>query len=150
MKKETVLLFFIIVEPACGPVEEGQSTNLTCDVNTAGCLGPIVSVWQTEGNGYATLVSCNSYRCDGIYSSDFPTTISSTRSTLTISNVSRVTPFNMETKWACNPCNRGYRTVCDELQIFGGLKLTLSQWIWEMGLLCSCFCQEIVCIQMTL
>ncbi|GFS18859.1 hypothetical protein ElyMa_003273800 [Elysia marginata] len=53
-----------------------------------------------------------------MYSSDFPTTINSTRSTLTISSVSRVTPFNMETEWTCNPCMRGYRTVCDKLQIF--------------------------------
>ncbi|GFS08184.1 neural cell adhesion molecule 1 [Elysia marginata] len=119
MKRETALLFFIIVEPACGPVEEGQSTALTCDINTAGCSGPYVARWLAEEAGSTQMVLCNSKLCGGLYSSDFPTTISSTRSRLSISNASRVSPFNMETKWTCNPCNRGFRTVCDKLQIFG-------------------------------
>ncbi|GFR57916.1 hypothetical protein ElyMa_001756000 [Elysia marginata] len=105
-------------EPTCGPVEEGQSTTLACDVHTAGCSEEIVAAWQAEETGSTELVSCNSNVCGGIYSSYFPTTISSTRSTLTISSVSRVTPFNMETKWSCSECSRGYRTVCDKLQVY--------------------------------
>ncbi|GFS18864.1 hypothetical protein ElyMa_003273900 [Elysia marginata] len=126
MKRETVLLFFITVEPACGPVEEGKSTALTCDVNTAGCSVATVARWRA---GETILVICNYNVCGGLYSSDFPTTISPTRSTLTIPNVSRVTPFNMETQWTCNPCYRGYFTVCDKLQIFGGLILNLRFFV---------------------
>ncbi|GFS13286.1 hypothetical protein ElyMa_001393000, partial [Elysia marginata] len=105
-------------EPSCGPIEEGQSTALTCNVNTAGCLRPIVPIWQAAETGDTVLVRCAPTGCDGIYSSDFPTTINSTRSTLTIPSVSRVTPFNMETKWTCSPCSGGYRTVCDKLQAY--------------------------------
>ncbi|GFR61403.1 hypothetical protein ElyMa_001846200 [Elysia marginata] len=108
----------IRVEPSCGPIEEGQSTTLTCDVNPAGCSEAIVATWKAEETGSSDLVVCNSNSCGGRYVSYFPTTISSTRSTLTISSVSRVTPFNMETKWTCSPCSRGHRTVCDKFQVF--------------------------------
>ncbi|GFR61729.1 hypothetical protein ElyMa_001854900, partial [Elysia marginata] len=105
-------------EPTCGPVEEGQSTTLTCDVNTAGCSEAIVARWRAEDTGSSDVALCTSNSCGGLYFSYFPTTISSTRSTLTISSVSRVTPFNMETKWTCIPCSRGFRTVCDKLQVY--------------------------------
>ncbi|GFR88294.1 hypothetical protein ElyMa_002513800 [Elysia marginata] len=130
MKREIVFFLHIPAEPTCGPIEEGQSTALTCDVNTAGCSESIVVAWRTEETGTSEVVSCNSNSCGGPYGSDFPTTMSSTRSTLTISSVSRVTPFNMETKWTCNPCRRGYRTVCDKFQVYAkpqNLSCTLSE-----------------------
>ncbi|GFR72862.1 hypothetical protein ElyMa_005717100 [Elysia marginata] len=108
----------LLVEPSCGPIEEGQSTTLTCDVNTAGCSGSFVATWRIEERGSFDIAACGSDSCGGRYSSDFPTTISSTRTTLTISNVSRVTPFNMETKWACHSCDRGHSIVCDKLQVY--------------------------------
>ncbi|GFR71094.1 hypothetical protein ElyMa_000344100 [Elysia marginata] len=76
------------------------------------------SRWQAEEAGGSDVVKCYPYSCGGRYRFDFPTNISSTRSTLTISSVSRVTPFNMETKWTCNPCSRSFRTVCDKLQVY--------------------------------
>ncbi|GFR69536.1 hypothetical protein ElyMa_000303700 [Elysia marginata] len=109
----------IIVEPFCDPVEEGQSTSLTCDVDTAACSIQPVTRWRAQAKRRKILMVCSPHTCFGGFERYFPTTISSTRSTLNIRRVSRVTPFNMETKWRCSPCSRGYVTVCDKLQVYG-------------------------------
>ncbi|GFS00434.1 neural cell adhesion molecule 1 [Elysia marginata] len=121
-----MLLIFLVlllycwtpVEPVCGPVEEGQSTTLTCDVNTAGECTGFVMTWKAEAAGDATVVRCALTDCGGSFMSNFPTTINSTRSTLTIPSVTRTDPFNMETKWTCNSCEKGSRTVCEKLQVY--------------------------------
>ncbi|GFR72879.1 hypothetical protein ElyMa_005717200, partial [Elysia marginata] len=121
-----MLLIFLVlllccwtpVEPSCGPIKEGQSTTLTCEVNTARCSGSVFAIWRIEETGSSDIASCGSHLCGGFYSSEFPTTISSTRTTLNIKSVSRVTPFNMETKWSCSPCGRGHSIVCGKLQVY--------------------------------
>ncbi|GFR94443.1 vascular cell adhesion protein 1, partial [Elysia marginata] len=112
-REETASL--LSAKPTCGLVEEGHSTALTCE--TTGCSASTLT-WRTLESRSSVVVTCRSNGCGGLFDSYFPTTMSSTRSTLTISSVSRVTPFNMETKWSCSPCSRGYRTVCDKLQVY--------------------------------
>ncbi|GFR59999.1 hemicentin-2 [Elysia marginata] len=110
--------YSILVEPACGPVEEGQPLSLTCDVSRDECAGWAVT-WQAQAAGHVDVVSCISNTCaGGVYSSSFPTTINSTTSILNIPSVSRTDPFNMQTKWKCDPCNKGFITVCDTLELY--------------------------------
>ncbi|GFN84767.1 vascular cell adhesion protein 1 [Plakobranchus ocellatus] len=109
------------VKPDCRPAEEGQETTLTCTVNTAALVCPSTLLeWRV--NKLTPIIECNSNRCGGGYSSvyGFSATINNSGSTLTISNVSRTDPFNMETRWVCAPCGDSSRqiTTCDKLEVY--------------------------------
>ncbi|GFO46665.1 neural cell adhesion molecule 1 [Plakobranchus ocellatus] len=112
------------VKSNCRPAEEGQETTLTCTVNPAALACPssstIIILWRV--NKPVPVIECNSNRCAGGYSSryGFSAIINNSGSTLTISNVSRTDPFNMETRWACWPCTDSSRevTACDKLEIY--------------------------------
>ncbi|GFO27296.1 hypothetical protein PoB_005380100 [Plakobranchus ocellatus] len=108
------------VKPDCRPVQEGQETALTCTVNTAALACPSTTIldWTVADTGVVALCSSNS--CDGHLSYNFSTTINNSGSTLTITNVSRTDPFNMETKWSCRPCRDkiGEVTACDKLEVY--------------------------------
>ncbi|GFR99202.1 hypothetical protein ElyMa_001038200 [Elysia marginata] len=112
-------LYSIPVETACDPVEEGQSTTLTCDLSLAEDCPKLLVMWKASklGYWYETAI-CYRTICGSHYSSHFPTNKNSTGSTLTISNASRIVPFDMETKWVCNQCSGGFVTVCDKLEIY--------------------------------
>ncbi|GFN93544.1 hypothetical protein PoB_002005000 [Plakobranchus ocellatus] len=111
------------VKPDCRPAEEGQETTLTCTVNTAAlaCSG-ITTILEWRVNKPASVIECNSNRCGGGYSSvyGFSATITTSGSTLTIFNVSRTDPFNMETRWTCRPCTGSGTevTACSRLEVY--------------------------------
>ncbi|GFO35202.1 hypothetical protein PoB_006170700, partial [Plakobranchus ocellatus] len=118
-----LLLLFTLypAKPDCRPAEEGQETTLTCTVNTAtlACFHIILD-WRV--NKPTEVITCTSNICGGGYSSryGFNATINNSGSTLTITNVSRTVPFNMETRWACWPCGNNDRevTACDKLEVY--------------------------------
>ncbi|GFN84770.1 cell adhesion molecule [Plakobranchus ocellatus] len=111
------------VKPDCRPAEEGQKTTLTCTVNTAAlaCCG-ITTLLDWRVNDLSVVITCTSNVCGGGYSSryGFSATINTSGSTLTITNVSRTDPFNMETRWTCFPCGSVKRevTACDKLEVY--------------------------------
>ncbi|GFO46642.1 hypothetical protein PoB_007314700 [Plakobranchus ocellatus] len=109
------------VKPDCRPAEEGHETILTCIVNTAAPAYSITTLdWRV--NKPTPVIGCSSNKCGGGYSSryGFSATINSSGSTLTITNVSRTVPFNMETRWTCAPCSITSRevTACDKLEVY--------------------------------
>ncbi|GFN93546.1 kin of irre-like protein 1, partial [Plakobranchus ocellatus] len=114
------------VKPDCRPAEEGQETTLTCTVNTEAlaCSGissiPTILEWTV--NKPAPVIACDFYGCGGDYSSryGFYATISNSGLILTISNVSRTVPFNMETRWICTPCTGSSTevTACSQLEVY--------------------------------
>ncbi|GFO08831.1 hypothetical protein PoB_003533600 [Plakobranchus ocellatus] len=111
------------VKPDCIPAEEGQAIILTCTVNPAAlaCSG-ITTILDWRVNKPTSVIACNSNRCGGGYSSryGFSAIISTSSSTLTIYNVSRTDPFNMETRWTCRPCtaDRKAVTACNKLEVY--------------------------------
>ncbi|GFO27333.1 hypothetical protein PoB_005383800 [Plakobranchus ocellatus] len=119
-----LLSSFCPVKPDCRPAEEGQETTLTCTVNPAAlaCPSSSTTILEWRVNKPATVIVCYSNRCSGGYSLHygFSATINNSGSTLTITNVSRTDPFNMETRWACWPCGSTSRevNVCDKLVVF--------------------------------
>ena len=105
-------MFLTAVVPTCSPVREGQTTTLSCNVNTRDCATDTLLTWAADSEDVAM---CSSKGCVSPYSS-----ISATlSSTLTISSVSRADPFNMEDEWTCLPCHGEEISVCDELEIYG-------------------------------
>ena len=104
------------VQPACSPVREGQSTTLSCNVDTAGCPSDRLLTWRAGGRDVAR---CSHRGCFGRGSRISVTLNSAGRSTLTINSVSRTDPFNMEVKWTCEPCTGSSITVCDKLEVYG-------------------------------
>ncbi|GFO27298.1 kin of irre protein [Plakobranchus ocellatus] len=104
------------------PAEEGQETTLTCTVNTAvlACSSSTILEWSV--NKLTSVIECISKACGGGYSSSygFSATISLSSSTLTIPKVSRIDPFNMETRWTCRTCADASRevTACDKLEVY--------------------------------
>ncbi|GFN84766.1 cell adhesion molecule [Plakobranchus ocellatus] len=110
------------VKPDCTSAEEGQETSLTCTVNTTAlfCHYSIKLEWRV--NKPAPVIVCTSNECGGGYSSFFgiSATINNSGSTLTIPNVSRTDPLNMETRWACWPCGSASKevTTCDKLEVY--------------------------------
>ena len=100
----------------CSPVREGQSTTLSCNVNTAGCSSGTVLTWYVGSREAARCT--NSQGCFGIDNSISATLSSAGRSTLTVNSVSRTDPFDMEAKWACRPCVGSRITACEKLEIF--------------------------------
>ena len=113
MKQENFLYFSTPVEPACSPVREGQSTTLSCNVNTEGCTSNTLLSWRAGGRVAARCT--RDQRCFGADSS----ILVNLRSTLTINSVSRTDPFDMEVKWTCEICPSGTTTVCDKLEVYG-------------------------------
>ncbi|GFO08863.1 hemicentin-1 [Plakobranchus ocellatus] len=116
-------LYPSFVKPDCRPAEEGQETTLTCAVDTAVLACPGITLlldWRV--NKATPVIECNSNRCGGGYSLGygFSATITNSGSTLTITNVSRTDPFNMETRWTCGLCGFTSRevTVCDKLGVY--------------------------------
>ncbi|GFN98435.1 protein amalgam [Plakobranchus ocellatus] len=112
----------IELKPDCRPAEEGQETTLTCIVNTAALpCSDITTLLDWRVNKPTPVIECNSNRCGGGYSRyGFSATINNSGSTLTITNVSRTDPFNMETRWTCRLCGftSGEFIVCDKLEIY--------------------------------
>ena len=119
-------LFFIIcyhnkpAQTGCGPLKEDESTTLTCgnSCTSGGSLS-----WRADiDTVISTLALCQGNACGVLpaYSNYF--SISPTGSALTINNVSRFDPFNMETRWTCQ-CGgeQNIDTVCGELQVYGQL-----------------------------
>ncbi|GFO39149.1 hypothetical protein PoB_006565400, partial [Plakobranchus ocellatus] len=112
------------VKPDCRPAEEGQQTTLTCTVNTAAlaCSSSSTTTLEWRVNKPASVIECFSNVCGGGYSLryGFSATINNSGSTLTITNVSRTVPFNMETRWVCWPCTDSSRqiTACDKLEVY--------------------------------
>ena len=112
------IIFLTPVEPACSPVREGQPTTLSCNVNPASCPSDSLLTWRFDSRIAAQCF--RSIQC-GVRS-DFSATatISSAGSSkLTINNVSRTDPFNMEVKWTCETCVGDSITVCDKLEVYG-------------------------------
>ena len=115
---ETIRKFPIVltpVQPACSPVREGQSTTLSCNVNTAGCSHNLLS-WRA---GTRDAARCVIQGCFGIDSSISATLSSAGGSTLTINSVSRTDPLDMGVMWTCEPCTGGSINVCDKLEVYG-------------------------------
>ena len=105
-------------QPGCGPVEEDETTTLTCRISCAS--GGSLS-WRADIDTVsATVAECLDNACGVLpaYSNNF--SISPTGSTLTINSVSRSDPFNMETRWTCR-CGGAQitDTVCGKLQVYG-------------------------------
>ncbi|GFS19596.1 collagen alpha-5(VI) chain [Elysia marginata] len=99
----------------CDPVEEGQSTTLTCSADLESCPYLFKLNWKTRSRDHAF---CTHSFC-GIYRKNvFEASISTTNSTLTINAVSRSSPFNMETKWTCAVCGSRDVLECDKLQVY--------------------------------
>ncbi|GFO27299.1 hypothetical protein PoB_005380400 [Plakobranchus ocellatus] len=130
--RSTIKLFLLqityrsLVKPDCRPAEEGQAATLTCRVSPAAlaCASSVsILVWRV--NIPTSVITCSVNGCGGGYSSryGFSATISPSGSTLTISDVSRTVPFNMETRWTCWPCADASSevTVCDKLEVYGEL-----------------------------
>ncbi|GFN91924.1 hypothetical protein PoB_001843000 [Plakobranchus ocellatus] len=117
-----LLATFHAVKPDCRPAEEGQETTLTCTVNPAALACPSSTTLEWRVNKPTSIIGCYSFGCGGGYSSryGFSATINNSSSTLTITNVSRTDPFNMETRWTCRPCGDSSRqiTVCDKLEVY--------------------------------
>ena len=105
--------FLIPVDPACSPVREGQSTTLSCNVNTQGCSSNDLLSWRAGGEEAARCT-----RDQGCFGADSSISVN-LRSTLTINSVSRTDPFDMEVKWTCEICPSGTTTVCDKLEVYG-------------------------------
>ncbi|GFO28848.1 hypothetical protein PoB_005535300 [Plakobranchus ocellatus] len=109
------------VKSDCRPVEEGQETTLTCTINTAtlSCPSAIALIWKKADTGIVAV--CESHQCSNYLNSDsFSATISKRGSTLAITNVSRIDPFNMEDKWTCRLCGDDKKeiTACDKLEVY--------------------------------
>ena len=105
-------LFF---PPACNPVEEGHPTTLTCKFHRARCSSLDPLIWLA---GRSAAVRCIGSTCESSYGASVSGSVSSTRSKLTLSNVSRSEPFSMETRWTCEPCRGRSLTVCGKMQIY--------------------------------
>ncbi|GFO46653.1 hypothetical protein PoB_007315800 [Plakobranchus ocellatus] len=126
MYRQGVLLLLLItfysVQPDCRPAQEGQETNLTCTVDTEALACPSTIRLEWSVNSFERLIYCIYNRCGGGYSSHYglSATINNSGSTLTITNVSRTVPFNMETRWSCRPCGSASRevTACDKLEVY--------------------------------
>lgn len=135
------LVFVLLVSAFCGsayadciPAEEGQTTNITCAVDKTSCPELINQSFQWFSNlsivaTYGPDVSSNSSQ-DGI-----SVTNDNSISTLTIGNVSRSAPMNMETKWKCVGVCFDSSVACAKLQIYAKPKdpvCTINQ-IEKMG-----------------
>ena len=107
------------VAAVCYPAEEGKTAMLSCVISTASCPNGVVTLtWQAEAAS-EHVIECSLGICTSFYGSSFSATYTSTLSTLTIRNVSRVDPFNMETRWYCEACGETPQNACgDKLQIF--------------------------------
>ena len=86
--------------------------------------------WQADDR---KVVACTSSLCGSLYTSrdEFKTSISAINdnnnfitSTMTITNVSRLSPFNMETQWTCAICADWEVLECNKLQIYGRDRLS--------------------------
>ncbi|GFO01539.1 hypothetical protein PoB_002804400 [Plakobranchus ocellatus] len=116
------------VKPDCKPAEEGQETTLTCTVNTDCDNNSIVLGWRVNKRRH--VIRCSPYKCSSGHSRryGFLATTDYSGSTLTIPNVSRTDPFNMETRWTCRPCTNKTREVvaCDYLEVYGESSLSVE------------------------
>ena len=110
---------------ACDPVQEGHSATLTCTARAENCMNVFKMTWQADDR---KVVACTSSLCGSLYTSrdKFKTSISAINdnnnfitSTMKITNVSRISPFNMETQWACAICADWKFLECNKLQIYG-------------------------------
>ncbi|KAK3781575.1 hypothetical protein RRG08_048914 [Elysia crispata] len=104
----------------CDPAEEGHSTTLTCTARVESCPNLFKMKWYA---GDREVVACTSSLCGSPYTSsnEFNTSISSATdnssfiiSSLTISNVSRISPVNMDTQWTCAVCGDSQLLECNQ------------------------------------
>ena len=100
----------------CRPVREGQSTTLSCAAYTVGCRNDTFFTWKA---GKQVVARCVPQGCDAAYSGFSATYSSVADSTLTINNVSRTDPFDMEVNWACKKCRDVEVYECSKLEIYG-------------------------------
>ena len=119
--------FFLIsyhIKPAqtgCGPLKEGVSTTLTCEIS---CASDDSLSWKAGiDTQISTVAGCEGDDCEVLpdFSGYFSISISPTGSTLTFNSVSRSDPFNMETRWWTCQCGGSQNTVCGKLQVYGQL-----------------------------
>ena len=127
LKAQCYLQFFVhdFTSTACDPVQEGHSANLTCTARAENCMNVFKMTWQADDRKVG---ACTSSLCGSLYTSrdKFKTSISAINdnsnfitSTMTITNVSRISPFNMETQWACAICADREVLECNKLQVYG-------------------------------
>ncbi|KAK3803264.1 hypothetical protein RRG08_049648 [Elysia crispata] len=126
--QQYVIKYLHTVAAVCYPAEEGKTAMLSCVISTASCPNGVVTLtWQAEAAS-EHVIECSLGICTSFYGSSFSATYTSTLSTLTIRNVSRVDPFNMETRWYCEACGQTPLNACDDkLQIFYIDPLTVWQ-----------------------
>ncbi|RUS89867.1 hypothetical protein EGW08_002397 [Elysia chlorotica] len=108
----------------CDPAQEGQSTTLTCSARADNCPDLFKMKWHA---GSREVAACTSSLCGSPYTSsnEFDSNITDAgynssfiTSSLTIANVSRTSPFNMETLWTCAVCGDWEVLECETLQVY--------------------------------